>query len=94
VKDLTENNFGVIIAFLLPGFVLLYGLSYSSNDVALWLAKSSDRGVITVDTAALGTLRVCKDLSRVSPGFGAVRFRKRPAAAVWSVEYFGDASAL
>ena len=56
MKDLTENNFGVIIAFLLPGFVLLYGLTYSSNEVALWLAKSSDKDSLTVGGFLYATL--------------------------------------
>ena len=41
MKDVTDKNFGVIIAFLLPGFILLWGLSYSSVEVATWLAKAS-----------------------------------------------------
>jgi len=41
MKDVSDKNFGVIIAFLLPGFLLLWGLSYSVTDVATWLAKSS-----------------------------------------------------
>ena len=56
MKDLTENNFGVIIAFLLPGFVLLYGLSFSSNEVALWLAKSSDKDSLTIGGFLYATL--------------------------------------
>src|SRR5438045_3076559 len=41
MKDVTEKNFGVIIAFWLPGFLFLWGLSYASPEVATWLAKSS-----------------------------------------------------
>ena|SRR5439155_12813876 len=41
MKDLTDKNFGVVIAFWLPGFLLLWGLSYSSVDVAAWLVKSN-----------------------------------------------------
>lgn len=41
MKDITEKNFGVLIAFGLPGFLLLWGLSFSLNDVASWLSKSS-----------------------------------------------------
>jgi ABC-type long-subunit fatty acid transport system fused permease/ATPase subunit len=36
-----DKNFGVIIAFLLPGFILLWGLSFSSDAVSSWLAVSS-----------------------------------------------------
>jgi hypothetical protein len=31
MKDVTDKNFGVIIAFLLPGFLLLWGLTYSHD---------------------------------------------------------------
>jgi hypothetical protein len=41
MKDVTDKNFGVIIAFLLPGFIFFWGLSYSSQTVAAWLAKST-----------------------------------------------------
>jgi hypothetical protein len=40
MKDITDKTFGVIIAFWLPGFLLLWGLSYSSRDIAFWLNKS------------------------------------------------------
>jgi hypothetical protein len=40
MKEIREN-FGVIIAFLLPGFLLLWGLSFSFENVAQWLAASS-----------------------------------------------------
>jgi hypothetical protein len=49
MKDVTDKNFGVIIAFWLPGFILLWGLSYSSPVVALWLAKSN-----TSDAPSIG----------------------------------------
>jgi hypothetical protein len=41
MKDVSDKNFGVIIAFWLPGSILLWGLSYSNADIATWLAKSS-----------------------------------------------------
>jgi hypothetical protein len=45
MKDVSDKNFGVIIAFLLPGFLLLWGLSFSSADIAGWLATASaDKG--------------------------------------------------
>jgi hypothetical protein len=43
MKEVTDN-FGVVIAFWLPGFVLLWGLSYSSEDIAKLLAKASGTG--------------------------------------------------
>jgi hypothetical protein len=48
MKDVTEKNFGVIIAFLLPGSLLLWGLSYSSAEIAGWLAKSSAANAPTI----------------------------------------------
>lgn len=48
MKEVTSNNFGVVIAFLLPGFLFLWGLSYSSNEVALWLARIGNQEGQTV----------------------------------------------
>jgi hypothetical protein len=64
MKDVTENNFGVIIAFLLPGFLFLWGLSFSNNDVATWLTNMSSKDApqigsflyTTVASLALGLL--------------------------------------
>jgi hypothetical protein len=35
--DLSGRNFGLLIAYVLPGFVALWGLSYSSDAIRLWL---------------------------------------------------------
>ena len=56
MKDITDKNFGVIIAFWLPGFLLLWGLSYSSPDIALWLRKSSGAEAPTVGSFLYATL--------------------------------------
>src|SRR5579864_5217970 len=48
MKDVADKNFGVIIAFLLPGFISLWGLSYSSPTIATWLAKSSAADAPTI----------------------------------------------
>ena len=56
MKGLNDNNFGIVIAFLLPGFILLYGFSYSSSDVALWLAKASGREAPSVGGFLYSTL--------------------------------------
>lgn len=37
---------------------------------------------------------ICKNLSQVNPGFGAVRLRKRFGAASWAIECFGHAQKL
>jgi hypothetical protein len=47
MKDLSEKNFGVVIAFLLPGFILLWGISFSSRTVADWLAKANSTSAPT-----------------------------------------------
>ncbi len=56
MKDITEKNFGVIIAFLLPGFLFLWGLSYSFDEVATWLAKSSTSNAPTIGGFLYATL--------------------------------------
>ena len=38
--------------------------------------------------------QMCRKLSRASPGFGAVRLRRRPTERAWRVEHFGSATAL
>ena len=37
MKDLTTGNFGILIAFVLPGAVALLGVSYFSPAVEAWL---------------------------------------------------------
>src|SRR5438093_13534169 len=56
MKDVTEKNFGVVIAFWLPGFLLLWGLSYSWPEIATWLAKSSTNDAPTVGGFLYATL--------------------------------------
>ena len=56
MKDITDKNFGVIIAFWLPGFLLLWGLSYSSRDIAFWLNKSGGADAPTVGNFLYVTL--------------------------------------
>lgn len=40
VRDLSLTNFGLIIAYLLPGFTALWGVSYFSETVRLWIHGS------------------------------------------------------
>src|ERR1700730_3466555 len=56
MKDVTEKNFGVIIAFLVPGFLLLWGLSYSSPEIDGWLAKSNAANAPTIGGFLYATL--------------------------------------
>jgi hypothetical protein len=41
VKDVSASNFGLLIGFLLPGFTVLWGLSYFSETVRNWLSGAS-----------------------------------------------------
>ena len=41
VKDVTTSNFGLLIAFVLPGFVLLWGIAPYSPTVTHWLAHAN-----------------------------------------------------
>lgn len=64
MKNINSKNFGIIIAFLLPGFIFLWGLSYSFDAVAIWFAKSGEGNsqsvgsflYVTLASLALGLL--------------------------------------
>ncbi len=43
VKETSVTNFGLLIAFLLPGFVALWGLSYVSEPVRSWFGASPEQ---------------------------------------------------
>jgi hypothetical protein len=47
VSDLTEKNFGLVIAYILPGFVALWGASDFVPTADAWI-NSSERGAPTV----------------------------------------------
>ena len=55
MKEVTDKNFGVLIAFLLPGFMLIWSLSFSWPEIGLWL-KSSDSDSPTVGNFLYATL--------------------------------------
>ena len=42
VRDVSPFNFGVIVAYLVPGFVVLWGIGYYSPIVRSWLQVSTD----------------------------------------------------
>ena len=44
MRAVTSESFGLLIAYVLPGFVLLWGLSHVSPTVALWLGTSASAG--------------------------------------------------
>jgi hypothetical protein len=41
MKDVTNSNFGLLIAYLLPGFTALWGVSFFSSTVRHWLSTST-----------------------------------------------------
>lgn len=53
---ISSDSFGLVIAFLLPGFICLWGLSYSLPGLATWLAQSSGSSVPTVGGFFYSTL--------------------------------------
>ena len=44
MRAVTSESFGLLIAYVLPGFVLLWGLGHVSPTVALWLGTSAQAG--------------------------------------------------
>jgi hypothetical protein len=47
MKEVSSSNFGILVAFILPGFMVLWGVSYFSETVRVWLS-ASDNSVPTV----------------------------------------------
>jgi hypothetical protein len=41
VTEVSSSNFGLAIAFLVPGFTVLWGVSYFDETVRHWLSGSS-----------------------------------------------------
>ena len=39
MRELTEKNFGIAIAYVIPGFVVLWGASYHSPTVSGWVGS-------------------------------------------------------
>jgi hypothetical protein len=59
VERLTERNFGLLIAFVLPGLVVLWGVSFVSPTVASWLSATPSgaptvAGFLFVTLASVG----------------------------------------
>jgi hypothetical protein len=44
VGDISARNFGLLIAYLIPGFITLWGLSFSSESVRTWLVGGAAGG--------------------------------------------------
>jgi hypothetical protein len=63
VKDVTAANFGLLIAYVLPGFVLLWGLEPYSETVQTWMGQSSSAnagvgGFLYITVASVGVGQV------------------------------------
>ena len=61
MSDISSRNFGLLIAYLIPGFILIWGLGQWSPDVAAWLAGADGAGptiggflIISVASIAAG----------------------------------------
>src|SRR4051812_32620591 len=60
MKDLSASNFGLLIAYVVPGLVALWGLSFIFPFVSGWLHASPEgqptvAGFLYVSLAAIGT---------------------------------------
>lgn len=58
VKDVTDKNFGVLIAFALPGFIFLWGISFTVEEYRSLLVNLKDvntsvGGFFTITLASL-----------------------------------------
>ncbi|MFN0196057.1 MAG: hypothetical protein ACKVT0_04885 [Planctomycetaceae bacterium] len=40
MKEVSSSNFGLLIAYLVPGFMVLWGMSYFSETIRSWLSAS------------------------------------------------------
>lgn len=63
LKDVTTANFGLLIAYVIPGFILLWGLEPYSATLQGWLTQSTSESAtvagflyVTVTSVALGML--------------------------------------
>jgi hypothetical protein len=59
VRDVTSENFGLLIAFVLPGFVLLWGIAPYSSTITGWLGQTTSDaptvgGFLYVTLASVG----------------------------------------
>jgi hypothetical protein len=48
MKEVTDKNFGVVIALWLPGVILLWGLTYSYPHLSTWLNKANSSEAATI----------------------------------------------
>lgn len=55
MKTATTESFGLLIAYLIPGFIALWGASYFSNDVQSWMGMA-ERSTETIGGFLYGTV--------------------------------------
>lgn len=56
MQPVTSKNFGFIIAYLAPGFILLIGIGFHSTTVDTWLTGNDGTAMITVGGFLFSTL--------------------------------------
>jgi hypothetical protein len=44
MRDVTSDSFVILIAYLIPGFIILWGLSQFSPDVRSWMGTAGKNG--------------------------------------------------
>lgn len=59
MKDVTSANFGLLIAYVLPGFILLWGMEPFSSTIQFWFGQSNTQtsslgGFLYVTVASVG----------------------------------------
>lgn len=59
VKEISVANFGILVAYLLPGFTVLWGVAYFSDAVRTWLGSTEScpptvGGFLYITLAAVG----------------------------------------
>ncbi|MGA2796867.1 MAG: hypothetical protein ABSE63_04760 [Thermoguttaceae bacterium] len=67
MKDVTTSNFGLLIAYLLPGFVVLWGMSYLVPPTKVWLGTAPSTaptvgGFLYITIAAVGAGMIASTL--------------------------------
>jgi hypothetical protein len=55
MRDLNGNNFGIAIAYLIPGFIMLWGLAQLNPSIADWMQQIST-GELTIGGFLYATL--------------------------------------
>ena len=63
MSDIRRDNFGIIIAYLLPGLITLWGISFLSDTVRGWFGATAENQVtvggflhVTLASLAVGLL--------------------------------------